>query len=102
MAKKLEKPGIWEILKKKPGKTVLNNDHLKNYKILVVDNFYMLSKKLWYDTKNLKYELKIFVINFFLLKNTSSKVSFNVFILFNTVFFLKINWRLKIDPKTST
>ena len=27
---------------------------------------------------------------------------FNVFILFNTVFYLKLNFKLKIDPKMNT
>ena len=42
---------------------------------------------------------------FFSLKNTikvSLQVVFNVFILFNTVFTLKFNFKLKIDPKMHT
>ena len=41
----------------------------------------------------------------FLLKNTfevAVQHLFNVVILFNTVFYLKLSFKLKIDPKTCT
>ena len=44
-------------------------------------------------------------IKFFLLKNTlklAIQYLFNVVILINTVFSLKLNFKLKIDPKIGT
>ena len=42
---------------------------------------------------------------FFLLKNifkVALQYLFNVFILFNTILYLKLNFKLKIDPKMCT
>ena len=65
------------------------------------------NKKFFDDDKKLCLYDKFFVSNqnFCLFKNTF-KVTlqnfFNVALLFNTVFYLKLHFKLKIDPKMCT
>ena len=59
------------------------------------------------NSKNLLHKLKILVIikNLILLKNIfklALQYLFNVFILFNTGSYLKLNFKLKIEPKICT
>ena len=58
--------------------------------------------KFRFGTKNLWYRL-LFCFYFFLLKSIfeiALQYVFNVFMLFLTVFYLKLNFMLKLDPKS--
>ena len=63
--------------------------------------------KFRFDSKNLSYKQKVFVIikNFIFIKQliqVALQYLFNVFIIFNTASFLKLNFKLKIDQKMYT
>ena len=100
----MEKPGIWEILKKTCKNLEFWTKIFK--KPWIFCNFNKLSRKFWFDTKNLS--CSTFFLssskNFF-LKNTfkvALQFLFNVYILLNIVFNLKLNFKLKIDTKMLT
>ena len=68
--------------------------------------FTCLVETFLFDTKNLPYKLIFFFIIYYcLIKNTFEVAlhhPFNFFILFKTVFYLKLNFKLKIDPEIFT
>ena len=70
----------------------------------IFTNFYMLSRIISFDTKNLYLDKnfchhQIFFFNTFIV---SLQYLFNVFILLNIFFNLKLNFKQKIDPKMRT
>ena len=86
----LEKPGIWEISKKKVG---------------LLNNFYMLSSKIsiWHKKSIVKILFFCHYQKFCITKNTfkeALKYLLDFVIIINTVFYLKLNSKLKIGPKT--
>ena len=65
----------------------------------IFSKFYILSSKFSIWHKNVSF---FFINNFFLLKNlfkVALQYLFNVFILFNTVSYFKINFKLKYNQK---
>ena len=96
--KRPEKTWNWETLKK---------PRILNKKPGIFNNFNMFSSKIsiWHK----KYIIKIGFFchhqKIFLLKNLFKVILqylFNVFILFNTVSYIKLNFKQKIDPKMCT
>ena len=57
--------------------------------------------KFQFDSKNQSC-LKIFVIINFIFIKVALQCLFNIFILFNTVSYLNLNFKLKVDPKMCT
>ena len=61
----------------------------------IIVNFYMLVCKVFHFTQTIYH-----IDNIFCHHQKSFMISYNVFILFKAVFYLKLNLKLKLDPKT--
>ena len=87
LPRNLEIPWIWQFRHKKPG---------------MLNNFYTFSSKIsiWHKKLFLDIQFFCYYQNFFVsIFKIALQYIFNVFVLFDTVFKLKLNFKLKIDPK---